>query len=222
MSTRAEINLFDPVLRRPRNVFPARLVLAGWVGTGAVLLAALAWQNVQARASALRLESVRARQTQLEREVKEAAATLSGRSPSAEITAERAERERVLRDKTLALEQLRNGEFGSTSGHSALLTAFARNVLPGLWLTGVTVTGSGGDLVLEGRTLDPERVSDYLRRLGQDGTLRGQAFNRMEFRTPHDDPSSDKDGGADAHARRPPYVEFVVASRPVDAKGGSR
>lgn len=206
---RHEINLFDPALRKPRVLLPARQVALGWGVCLALLLAVYGWQSfewIQVQAAQKRsAESV----TQLQEEVKRIAGTLSARKASPEALERVRTREAEVTARARVLERLQRGDLGSRDGHSALLQSLARNAVPGLWLTGITVQGAANDVLLEGRTADPAFVPEYLARLGRDDPLRGHAFNALQVARPAADPSTKAEGKRAAA----PWLEFRVASR---------
>ncbi len=206
---RHEINLFDPSLRKPRVLLPARQVALGWGACIVALLALYGWQTVewmQVQAAQKRsAESV----TQLQEEVKRIAGTLSARKASPEALERVRTREAEVTARARVLERLQRGDLGSRDGHSALLQSLARNAVPGLWLTGITVQGAASDVLLEGRTADPGFLPEYLARLGRDEPLRGHAFNALQVARPAEDPSAKAEGKRSAM----PWLEFRVASR---------
>lgn len=81
--------------------------------------------------------------------------------------------------------QIINGDsVGSTNGYSEQLRALARQSLQGLWLTGFTLAANADENVIRGRTLDPELVPTYLRRLNAERTLQGRHFDALVISLP--------------------------------------
>lgn len=204
---RQEINLFDPALRRPKVVLPARQVAAGWGAVALLMLAVFAWQTWRLEALKAERQSLRATAARLQAEIQQTASAVAARKPSEDLAARFERGEAGFRARQRALERLREDTTAGATGHSPYLVALARHALRGVWLTQVTVNGAEGDVIIEGRSVDPELVSEYLRRLGTDVPFRGQAFNRLEFRRP--EPAVADSGGP---AREAAWVEFVVAS----------
>jgi hypothetical protein len=147
-------------------------------------------------------------------------AAAAARRPSAGVQAQYQGKLVLLQAREDVIQVLRGGSLGNTEGHAAYLRAFARHWLEGMWLTGVTVVGAGNDIVVEGRTLKPELVPDYLSRLGREPVLKGHPFNRLQMRRPAPEPQ-----GIGKPMLQPRFVEFSVATEADPANvviGGAR
>lgn len=210
---RHEINLFDPALRPVDPVLPARQFGPALGAAVLVLVAAAAWQKHEASAAVAMQQDVEARVRNLQIDLKRLGEMQAARKPSPELATRITEREALRDARSDALARLRADGGGDRAGHVRFLRALARQAVPGVWLTGVTLGSGGHDVELRGRTLDPELVADYLRNLGREDAFRGQSFNRLEFSQPK---------AATAVADGPTagrYVEFTVATAAVAAPG---
>lgn len=216
---RHEINLFDPSLRRPKVLLPARHVLLAWGVSAVGLLGIYAWELSSVTGAGARAKALHAEAAVLQDQVQKLGEAQASRRPSAEIQAQVARRETDRAHHEAVLGRLRDSDFGSTEGHARYLRALARQAPSGLWLTGVTVGGSGQDIRLEGRTLEPPLVARYLANLGSELPLKGHAFNNLEFRRPGSDAPVE---GASAPSKdaTPRFLEFSVASRAEADVGG--
>jgi hypothetical protein len=100
---------------------------------------------------------------------------------------------------------LQGGGFGNTKGYSGYFRAFSRQIVDGLWLTGVGIVGAGHDISLRGRTINPELVPVYLTRLKREPEMQGKSFSALNIQTPKVD--------------APAYVDTkVVDAKPGDVK----
>jgi len=199
-----DINLFDPSLRPRKVLLPAR-VCAPVVAVAALLL--LSCAVLQSREAQVAMEAKRlleGRSTTLQNEIRQLSEQLGTRRASPELQARVAPREAMRTTREAAVAALRTEGANAHRGHARFLQALARQSIDGLWLTEVTVAGDGSDLALRGRTLDPELVADYLRRLGREDALRGLAFNQLVFQRPA---ATDAVAGAS-----PRYLEFAATS----------
>ncbi len=220
---RHEINLFDPTLRKPRVFLPSGQVAAGWMTFAFLLLAVYGWQAYSWQRLQQEQRAAGAALSALQEEVKKVSQSLSARKPSPEASARVEESEAGLQARSQVLERLRRGDLGSRDGHSALLQSLARNAVPGLWLTAITVKGAGSDVLLVGRTADPALLPEYLARLGKDAPLQGHAFNALEVTRPLEEDAAPAAGPRPAAPRPAAFLEFRVASRPGEtAAGGTR
>jgi hypothetical protein len=201
------INLFNPALRPPRVVLPGVQMLLLWLVALGIAVAGSVWAVGSRNATRAEQQALAERQEQLAADVKRLGTELAARSASPELRAALAQREALLQSREEVLQLLQSGALGDTAGHARYLRAFARQHRDGLWLTGLTVTGAGNDIVVQGRTLDPELVPAYLKRLGAEDSLKGHPFNRLQMGRP--------EAGAEAAGSRgspPPWIEFLVAT----------
>jgi hypothetical protein len=93
--------------------------------------------------------------------------------------------------------------------YSNYLVALARQTLPELWITGLSVADRGQDVTLVGRMTDPARLPYYLARLEQEPQFQGRRFAQVELRAVTTDP------GVMAQV-----IEFTLRGKP--AQGDNR
>jgi hypothetical protein len=175
-----QVNLYQPIFRRQRQIFSAVTMLQ----SAAVVVVALMtiffygfWQVGLLEAQVLELEG---------RE-RAYSARLARLDPS-ENTNRRQEVERELErlNSTLLAQQrlidvLREQPLGSTSGFSAELAALGRRHSSGLWLTELRINGGTGSIELVGRATNPAMIPAYLLRLGEEDALSGKRFDQFEI-----------------------------------------
>jgi hypothetical protein len=202
-----QINLFNPGLRKTALVLPARQMLMGWGAVAALMLAFYGWQLFQGNRLAGADRETAGRVQTLQAELARLGAEVSARRPSSALQAQQQRKLELLAAREDVMQVLQSGAIGNTEGHAAYLRAFARQWLDGLWLTGLTVAGAGKDIVVEGRTLKPELVPDYLTRLGREPVLKGHSFNRLQMRRPPPEVQA-----AGKPVLQPRFVEFTVAT----------
>ena len=214
-----QINLLNPSLLPARPILPARQILLGWGAIAIAAVALLFWETVRgvrldsdAQAAAAQVQSLQAK-------LGVVGAKVSARKPTPELAALVAKRQELLTVRQNTLELLSGGTVGDATGHARFLRAFARQSLDGLWLTGLIIDGSGGEITVQGRALDPGLVPDYLRRLGNEPMLAGLRFDHLQMQWPQPVAATP----AAAAAPGPRFVEFSVETRPkADAAGGGR
>jgi hypothetical protein len=175
-----QVNLYQPIFRRQRQIFSAVTMLQS---VGVVVVALLTiycyglWQVGLLEAQVLELEGrERAYSAQL------------ARLDPSEGTNRRQEVERELErlNATLLAQQrlidiLRDQPLGSTAGFSAQMAALGRRHNAGLWLTELRINGGNDSIELVGRTTDPGMIPAYLLRLGEEEALAGKRFDQFEI-----------------------------------------
>ncbi len=196
-----QVNLYYPIFRRQEKKFSAKAMLqAGVVVFGGIaLLYALSWW---------RIEVLRAQASEVDQQQLAAAhriADIGREFPPRAAKPKLVAQLRRLQERLAASQQaysiLAHRHFGSTRGYSGFLIAFAREHVPGLWLTGLSIAGGGRDMSLEGRSVAPDLVPRYLQRLAGEQILAGTDFELFRIVRPR------RDSGK---GPLEPYVDFVI------------
>ena len=132
----------------------------------------------------------------------------SGRSlHDAQLEAEVKQWEVDLKTRQEAITLLQSQQHrGDRGGFSPLFSALARQIVEGVWITGVAI-GPQREIALTGRAINAERVPLYFQRLKNEPALRGHTFDQFEI-VP----------GATVQGRALPYIEFRLGVWP---KGGA-
>lgn len=202
-----QINLYNPAFCLRRERFTA-LMLAQ---TLAVLLLVLAGAYVyQYRQTLVLNQQSRALAEQLEQEkirLAKVSAEYAPRNKSEALERRLDGLERQLRGEEAVLEVLQGGSLGNTAGYSSYLRAFARQSVHGLWLTAFSIRGAGMDMVIAGRTLQPDLVPAYIQRLNLEAAIQGGSFAALEIQQPKAEPAADG-----KTAVMPNYLEFRLGA----------
>jgi Tfp pilus assembly protein PilN len=69
-------------------------------------------------------------------------------------------------------------------GYAALMRAFAKQSLDGLWLTSFSIDSQSEQLNISGRTLQSDLVPEYISRLGNEPALKGKQFAALNMSLP--------------------------------------
>jgi hypothetical protein len=175
-----QINLYQPIFRKQRQVFSAVTLLQGLGVVAAALLAIYAYGLVQ-------VGNLEAAVVQLEGREKALTTQLARIDPSqsdhrrAEVEDELRRLNATLVEQQQLIEVLRKQPLGNAEGFSGYLAALGRQRTPELWLTEFAISGGTGAIELAGRSTRPELVPEYLQRLGREEALVGQRFDRLEI-----------------------------------------
>lgn len=176
-----QINLYDPGLLRQRdwlalgNVVAAGLLLAVAVG----LLGAWARQDLpaltaQAAANEGQLKAMRDQIAALGQQA-------ASRKPDPRLEQELGAARLLLdaRGEVLAVLKQRLGP--DADSFADYLRGFARQSVAGLWLTGFSFDAASGGMEIQGRTVDPALLPEYIRRLNQEQAFQGRAFAALKL-----------------------------------------
>lgn len=198
-----QINLFNPVFLKQKKVFSS-LAMAQALGVllfGSMAMVAYGKHHVnkldkEAQMVNAQLVQKQARQAMVNAE-------FAPRQPSPALVAEIAETEAQLRSLQRVSGVLERGELGNTAGFSEYYKALARQNMPGLWLTGVSVAGA--DIGIRGRAMEGSMVTGYINRLTREPVMQGKSFASLEIAQGE----AKGDGGKTVAA---PFVEFRLES----------
>ncbi|MBI3547206.1 MAG: PilN domain-containing protein [Gammaproteobacteria bacterium] len=174
----------------------AMLQAVGLVLIGIVAIYSYTWWQIEA----LKNERKRVDQSQATATKRLADATekFNQRSTRTSLDKEIANLENEIVSKQRIQEILQRGIFSNTRGFSDYFVSFARQYVPGVWLTGFDITGAADQLTLSGRTANPELVPRYLQKLATEKTLSGIEFRVFQMNRP----------AGDAKEADKSYVEF--------------
>lgn len=204
-----QINLFNPVFMKQRKYFSLLTMLQalGMIIVGSLFFYGYALYQVDqlGEQSAESSKRYNAEQARLMRQ----AAEFSPQQANQALQDEVRRLEKQVIDQAALIEIIKSGAVGNTTGYSEYMRAFSRQIVPGLWLTGFTVTGDAAQISLNGAALGPESLPAYIQRLGKEDVMRGKTFATLQMQ------QTKVDAGQSATV---PYVEFTLHSSP-DGEG---
>jgi len=209
---RQQINLFNPAFQPQKQVLSAaQLALAAGVAVLGIAAAATfgsmrsAELQQQADAGSRQLDARQARLASVNLE-------FAPRKKDATVDTQLTDVDRQLAAMRHISGALARGELGDTNGFAGYFKALARQSMPGLWLTGVTVDAGGAQIGIRGRAVDPAMVPGYLNRLTQESLMQGKSFASLQIGEAAPLPLPAQDAQGQAGSRPAPYVEFSLQS----------
>jgi Tfp pilus assembly protein PilN len=222
-----QINLYNPQLRSEKELFTFRTLMIGIAGAFALATLGYAWYGYQtvslgrqSRELDARLQTLRNETVSLSKEIAE-----RGRDAQQEKRLQLLEAQHaLLEDMRAALEQ---SPGASGAGFSEYMRAFARQAMPGVWLTGFSVAAEGAEMRIEGRAQNPDLVPAYIARLNSESLLQGRRFAQFAVRQSPVEATPPTAAAAPPQGRQPApaYHEFGLVSSAGDgnqAKGGAQ
>jgi hypothetical protein len=179
-----QINLYQPIFRKQRQIFSAATMLQALAIVTVALLAIYGYGQVRVRGLEAEVVQLEGRERALDVQLARIDPSLN-RGHRDEVAGELARLNATLLDQQRLIEVLREQPLGDTAGFSPYLAALGRQRQPALWLTAIAVNGGSRAIELAGRTLDAKLVPEYMQRLSGEPALAGQRFDRFEIT--HDD-----------------------------------
>ena len=211
-----QISLFNPAFQPQKKVLTAATMAVSLAVLAAGIGALASYGKMQtarlqeeAKGGALRLQQKQARLASVSLD-------FAPRQKNREIEARIAEAETQLAALRNISRVIERGELGDTSGYAGYFKALARQGVPGLWLTGVSVSGAGQDIGIKGRATDPASLPGYLNRLTQEPLMRGKSFTSLQIGQAAPLTSTAADGKQSTSPA--PYVEFSLQSVPEEVR----
>lgn len=200
-----QINLYNPILLQQKKIFSARAMAQALVVLVLGILAFYGYARYQVTSlqsasnfSDKRLENAQARFGRLSQQ-------FSPQVKSAALDQQISQVETDLKTLTQTQAALKQSGALESGGFTPYFQAMARQIVDGLWLTGITVASS--DMRISGRALKPELVPIYIRRLGAEPAMHGRQFSTLEMRQP---PNTEPQEGKPSVA--PAFIEFNLQS----------
>lgn len=196
------VNLYTAELRpRTQQLSAAVLVLAVAIMLVAVT-AGGGWYRVQADSLQQTLVAERTTNDGLLRSIDQLGAQVAARKPDPALEAAIERVTSALARRQRLLERVERLAYARSEGFATPMSALARQIPEGLWLTHILLRSD--QVFLAGRTRAGSRVPVYLEQLGEEPAFQGQVFGRFQL-TRNDEQ---------------PWIEFQVATRR-DGKEGS-
>jgi hypothetical protein len=175
-----QINLYQPIFRKQRQIFSAVTMLQAVGAVAAALLAIYGYGLVKVHALEAEVLQLEGREKALTTQLMRIDPAL-GANRRSELEAEVRRLNATLLDQQRLIDVLREQPLGDTKGFSGYLAALARQRTPELWLTRIGINGGTAAIELAGRSLRPELVPEYMQRLGTEPALAGQHFDKLEI-----------------------------------------
>lgn len=190
------VNLCTDELRPAREKLQAGTALLMVVLAGVVVAVAAGVVRYQESRLQAQVEARQQQNEQLRSSVEQLTRETEARQPDPEVEAALERVTATLARRQRLLEQVESLIASETTGFSAPLSALARQVPQGLWLTQIRLDGHDGEVGLAGRAQAGRLVPVYLEQLGSEPAFQGKTFGSFRL-------DRDKDGR---------WIEFRVAT----------
>lgn len=176
-----QVNLYTDDLRPRREKLQAGAALA--MLALALFVIAVAAGVTRYQGSQLEAETVALQQQneQLRGSVEQLTNEMEARQPDPEVEADLERVTATLARRQQLLDRVENLIATETTGFSESLSALARQVPDGLWLTNIRLDARHGDVGLAGRAQSARLVPVYLEQLGDEPAFSGKTFGSFRL-----------------------------------------
>ncbi|MDZ7661736.1 hypothetical protein [Thiohalophilus sp.] len=188
MSVHQQINLYQEVFREQTIPVSARqvsLLLLVLIGVLGLVSAGLYWQQQGLQEQLVAREQQKAGLDARLAALRQQFETRQG-DPSLQRAVNALNEELVTRQRIL--QALSGQRFGNSDGFVEQLTGLARQRIEGLWLTELVIRRGGTRLDMQGRSLKPEYVPNYLQNLAAESIFAGTEFENLAIHRNADHP----------------------------------
>ncbi len=206
-----QINLFNPIFLKQKKIFAASTMAQslGVIVLACILISVYAgWQlnmrEKQAAQSAGQASKLKAR-------LDNAAIQFAPHQADPSLAIQLQKTEEDVTSLQRVEDALNGGGFGDTKGYSIYFRSFSRQIVDGLWLTGVNINGAGRQIDLKGRALRADLVPEYLKRLGREAEMKSKTFATLDMKVPLVDVPPGPDGKIRPSVPAA-YIEFDLES----------
>lgn len=189
-----QVNLYKAEFRPRRQWLTATSAVFAVVIVLAVVLATGGWFRHQATGLEQSVANEQATNERLEQSIETLGNEIQARRPDPELEQAIERVTDTLSRRQRLLERVERLANNPSDGFSGPMTALARQIPGGVWLTGLNL--QPGNITLEGRTGAGDLVPAYLERLGGEAAFAGQSFSDFTL------------SRSDEH----PWIEFRVAT----------
>lgn len=176
-----QVNLYQPMFRQQKKVFSAATMVQ-ILGFYVVVLGAIyAYNLYKLQPFRTDLKATNAQLQQLTKRVTVYKKKFPPRRKSKVLEDQIARLTRELKHRQRIEAVLASGSFGNTHGFSSYFEALARGYTQGAWLTDINIAHGGNRVDLTGRTVNPELVPVYIKRLSDFKVFQNRSFNELDL-----------------------------------------
>jgi Tfp pilus assembly protein PilN len=213
---RQQINLYQPILRAEPKLFGSSAALMAVAAVFAMLAALWGYGTYKVHRLEQSAQQLKIEQAKQDQALTQASTFSASRAKPVDLEAQVKRAEADVAARTRALELLRTGAAGHTTGFADRLEALARQHVDGVWIDRMALSGATGAMSLGGATFDANLVPRYLQNLAQEKVLAGARFDQLII---------DRPNGKGANAAQVRFsassLEVPVSESPTQEKGAT-
>lgn len=183
-----QINLYQPMFRQQKKIFSAVTMLQIIAIFVVVLTAIYAYSSSRLRPFQAELANQNNEFNRLTKQVEIYRNKFPARERSKVLADEIARLSRELEHRRKIQAVLESGSFGNTRGFSDYFEALARGYTNGAWLTTISIANGGSEVTLAGKTVNPELVPVYIKKLSDSQVFKKKSFNELDLSRSDKDP----------------------------------
>lgn len=179
-----QINLLNTALIKQKDFFnPTNIAIT--LGLMCVLMLGYYGYALK-ELSALNLARMQAAEklSSLDEKLKQTSIAHKDQAPNKSLLDEISQLEQKEKMQQQILQTVRQSRANPDKGYAALMRAFAKQSIDGLWLTSFDYDSQSEKLSIAGRTLQADLVPQYISHLSIEPALKGKSFSALNMQLP--------------------------------------
>ena len=183
---RQDINFYQGSFRQESSFFSATFGAQALIAALVVMLLGYgyAWQRTEGLHA--ELEALAQQEAQALERLEKLRPIIKSVTGEKSLTEQLEDALRTLDEKQTVLALINGTTLGDTQGFSRHLRALAKQNVDGLWLTQITLSGTGDKTSLQGRARQPELVPSYVKSLAGERPFAAQRFQQFQINRPEE------------------------------------
>jgi Tfp pilus assembly protein PilN len=213
-----QINLFNPIFLKQKKHFSAITMAQalGIIAVGCLLI--YAYSSVQLAKRTTEASDTAAQVIKTKDQLIAISTQFGEQKNNQALDAELIKAQADIKSLQQVFDEIQSGNFGDTNGYSSYFRGFSRQIIDGVWLSGIRIEGAGHDINLRGHATSPQLIPAYLARLRREADMQGKSFSELAIDRPKEEKPADGSAKSVVPAAAPAYVDFNLQSS--DAKTG--
>ena len=179
-----QINLLNPALIKKSDLLNANNVAITLGLLLALMLGYYSYAAKQLSTITLQHSQVAEKLSAMQAQLQQATTLRMPRALNKALLDEITQLEQKEKMQQQVLQMMRLSSATPEKGYAALMRAFAKQSLEGLWLTSFSIDSQTENMNISGRTLQADLVPEYITRLGNEPALKGKLFAALNMRLP--------------------------------------
>jgi len=179
-----QINLINPSLIHKKDFLRAANMTIVYGCLIALLTIVYALYLPRINAMAEQRDAVTRKQQEMQYTLDKALAATIPKPADQALQQEIAQLEAKRQMQVQLIQTIEHDQTTSTHGVATYLRGFARQTMPGVWLTGFDINKDLDAITIHGRCLQAELLPTYMEKLGKEPAFAGQSFSGLQMRQP--------------------------------------
>lgn len=216
-----QINLLNPALIKQKDLLNPNTIALVLLLMAALMVVYYSYAQKQFKQLSEQNTKVAAELTATQAQLTQMAKARAPREADKALATQIVALEQKQKIQQEILHTVQQSSSSQEKSYAALMAAFARQTVDGLWLTGFSFDSNTEQLNLSGRTLEANLVPEYITRLSREAVLKGKQFSGLNMLQPKTEVAANRTPTPLATATAPLSPDAAAALNRSNAAGTS-